>query len=109
MIEKIESLNRFVKHLQQVPFLASRNLYKVVSHFLEMDTQQVRVFADSLIEAKEKVEKCKYCFFWKERSRNCIFCSDVKRNKKIICVVETWQDLLAVRSEEHTSELQSQS
>ncbi len=96
MIERLPSLNKLIKNLQQVPYLASKNLYRVVSHFMDMDEAKLKLFSDQLLEAKQNILKCEECFFWKERESNCLFCSAPKRNTSMICVVETWQDLLAI-------------
>lgn len=96
MIERLPSLNKLIKNLQQVPYLASKNLYKVVSHFMDMDDAKLNKFVDQLVEAKQNIQRCKDCFFWQEKDSNCLICSNSKRNSSIICVVETWQDLLAI-------------
>jgi recombination protein RecR len=96
MIEKLPTFKQLLILLQQVPYLASKNLYRVATHFLDMDQQKFEQFCRILIEAKKNLEKCSICFAWKEKQHECLFCSDLKRNAAIICVVETWQDLLAI-------------
>lgn len=96
MVDKLPSLNRLIRSLQQVPYLASKNLYKVVTYFMDMDEAKLKLFTEQLIDAKQNILKCEDCFFWKEKESNCLFCSAPKRNKSIVCVVETWQDLLAI-------------
>ena len=96
MIEKLPTLNKIIKNLQQVPYLASKNLYRVVSHFLEMEDEQLKMFTENLMQAKQNIKKCEICCFWKEKQSECLFCFAPKRNKELVCVVETWQDLLAI-------------
>lgn len=96
MIDKIKSLSDFVRHLHQVPYLASKNLYKVVSHFLEMDEKKAEKFCELLLQLKTKLEKCKVCCIWKETDKACFYCEAPDRDKSLVCVVETWQDLLAL-------------
>ena len=96
MINKIPPLKQMLKQLQQVPYLASKNLYRVSSHFLDMDFQKLEQFCNVLIEAKQKLEKCSICCAWKEKKETCLFCADTKRDQGLVCVVETWQDLLAI-------------
>jgi recombination protein RecR len=33
---------------------------------------------------------------WKERDKNCLFCDSPKRDASVICVVETWHELIAI-------------
>jgi len=96
MIDNLLPLKRFLQQLQQVPYLASKNLYRVASHFLDMDAQKAAQFCQLLLELKEHLTQCEICFVWKERVQKCLFCDAPKRDKSIICVVENWQELLAM-------------
>jgi len=96
MLEELPTLAHVLRMLQQVPYLASKNLYKVASHFLHMSPQQMEQFCAALEATKEKLSQCTSCFFWQEVSAKCIFCASPKREHDIICVVEVWQDILAI-------------
>ncbi|MFC1842095.1 recombination mediator RecR [Candidatus Dependentiae bacterium] len=96
MVEKIASLNKLLRCLQQVPYLASKNLNRVATHFLDMDDSQLEKFCEILLASKKNVLRCSKCFSWQERGQHCIFCSDAKRDQSLICVVETWQELLTI-------------
>src|SRR5579885_2088819 len=96
MIDNLPTLTQLLKNLQQVPYLASKNIYRVASHFLHMDTAKAEQFCAIILEAKKRLLQCSTCFAWRERDRECLFCSAPKRDQKIICVVETWQELLAI-------------
>jgi len=96
MLEDIPSLNNLIKCLQQVPYLASKNLHRVATHFLNMDDANLEKFCTLLLGAKKNVLRCETCFAWKERGQGCIFCANTKRNKTVVCVVETWQELLSI-------------
>jgi len=100
MIHRLPTLQGVVKQLQQVPFLASKNLYRVLSHFLEMDAAKLDMFCAALKAAKQNLIPCSQCFVWKERNQGCLFCDDQKRDKSTICVVESWQELLAIERTE---------
>lgn len=95
-MDQIPSLKLLLKHLQQVPYLASKNLYRVATHFLNMEDQKLAQFCEALIIAKKNISKCEICFTWKEKEGPCIYCNSSKRDQSIICVVETWQELLAI-------------
>lgn len=95
-MEKLSALSQFLRHLQQVPYLASKNLYRVAEHFLELDSDKVDLFCKALLNLQDKLEKCAHCFVWKEKQAGCVYCDASSREKSIICVVETWHDLLAM-------------
>ncbi|MEX2438186.1 MAG: toprim domain-containing protein, partial [Candidatus Babeliales bacterium] len=44
----------------------------------------------------KNIVACDVCCVWKERERPCLLCTDPKRNHRLICVVETWQELLTI-------------
>jgi len=96
MLEDIPSLNNLLKSLQQVPYLASKNLHRVATHFLNMEQQNIERFCALLLAAKKNVVRCELCFAWKEQGFDCKFCFNQKRNKSVICIVETWQELMSV-------------
>lgn len=95
-MEDLPTLAHLFKVLQQVPYLASKNLYRVATHFLEMQPQHIAQFCAALKEIKERLKKCEKCFYWQEISTSCVFCSSSKRDQTIVCVVETWQEILAI-------------
>lgn len=91
-----ESLQKLLRNLQQVPYLASKNLYKVANYFLEQDEERVAQLCQSLLEVKQKIQPCARCFTWQQLDRPCGFCDSVKRDQALVCVVEKWPDLLAI-------------
>lgn len=98
MLEDLPTLAHLLKVLQQVPYLASKNVYKVAAHFLEMKPQQIEQFCATLDAAKKQLKKCTTCFYWQESSKACIFCTSPKRDQEIVCVVESWQEILAIEN-----------
>src|SRR5579863_1457180 len=98
MLQDLPTLDHLLKVLQQVPYLASKNLYRVAAHFLEMKPEQMAQFCALLDAAKKKLIKCSNCFYWQEVSAQCLFCSSSKRDQTVVCVVETWQEIIAIEN-----------
>lgn len=96
MIENLPPLAAFLKHVQQIPYVASKNLFRVAHHFLEMDEQRAETFCAALMALQRTLTKCTVCFAWQEISQSCLFCSSSSRNHRVVCVVETWHDLYAI-------------
>jgi len=96
MIEELPTLAHLLRVLQQVPYLASKNLYRVAAHFLDMKPQQIDQLCATLQAVKKNLAQCQECFFWRELSVACIFCGSSKRDQSVVCVVETWQEILAI-------------
>lgn len=95
-MDQLPSLKLLLKHLYQVPYLASKNLYRVAFYFLDCDEQKIEQFCNALIIAKKNITKCQNCFVLKEKNSDCLFCDNRARDKSIICIVENYQELLAV-------------
>ena len=96
MIDKLPTIKKLMRHLHQVPFLASKNLYRVTSYFLQMDQERLNQFCASLKEAHDKIVQCGKCYVWNERDTQCIFCDDMNRDQSVVCVVESWHELLVI-------------
>jgi recombination protein RecR len=91
-----DPLKALIKSLQQVPYLASKNIYRVSTYFLELSPEKMEHFCTMLLHAHKNIIHCQICFFWQERGAECHFCSSSKRDQRIVCVVETWQELVAI-------------
>lgn len=96
MIEEIPSLNAAIRQLQQIPYLASKNLYRVVDHFLHLEKEKVEQLCHILMRLKTHVTSCQRCFCLMEVGIACAFCSSTRRDQKTVCVVETWQEVVAL-------------
>ncbi|MCA9770008.1 recombination protein RecR [Candidatus Dependentiae bacterium] len=100
MIQKIPALAQLLKVLQQVPYLASKNLYRVATYFLTLDEHNIEQFCKTLLLVKKTIVPCQICFVWKQKGVDCVFCSAPKRDQHIVCVVESWQELLSIEKTE---------
>ena len=96
MKEHLPALHELVRHLQQVPYLASKNVYRVAHYFLEMPEERMHQFLKVLEAAWRSTLRCEICNAWKERELACAWCYATKRNRSVVCVVETWHDLVAI-------------
>ena len=54
MIDKLPTVKKLMRHLQQVPFLASKNMYRVTSYFLQLDDERIDQFCKALKDAKAR-------------------------------------------------------
>ncbi len=96
MIEQLPPLVHLIKHLQQVPYLASKNIFRVANYLLSMDAAKAEQFCKAILMAQQEIVRCDLCCTWKERSKKCLFCASPKRDQSVICVVETWQELMTI-------------
>ena len=96
MVDKLPTLKSLISNIHRIPYLASRNVYRVATHFLDMDDAQLEQFCAVLLQAKKRLVKCSVCYAWCEQGQGCQFCDESSRNKQLVCVVETWHDLVSI-------------
>lgn len=94
--DQLPSLQQLLRQLQKVPYLASKNVYRVSDYFLKLPEDQVVQFCEMLLTTRRNIMRCVVCCAWQERNGQCQFCSSPMRDHKIICVVEQWQDVLVL-------------
>ncbi len=96
MHKGLPHLEKLVRQLQRVPYLASKNIYRVALYFLDAPQQEVEQLCDVIVNAKKHIKKCIVCCNFTESQSLCFFCSNKKRDQSNICIVETWHDLIAI-------------
>ncbi len=96
MIDKLPTLVQLIRQLQQMPYLASKNIYRVADFLLALEPQRAQQLCQAILDAKSNIIKCEQCCTWKEKNQPCMFCASPKRDASIICVVETWQELMSI-------------
>jgi recombination protein RecR len=96
MIDHLPTLVQLIRHLQQVPYLASKDIYRVVDYMVALEPYKVEQLCKAILDAKNNIIKCAECCSWQEKSKSCTYCTSPKRDRSIICVVETWQELLSI-------------
>ena len=88
----VEKMIEAVKRLPGVgPKMAERLCY----HILKMPEYEAAAFIDAIKKARQEIKVCSVCYNLSE-SDPCPICLDDTRNKELLCVVETPQDLIAV-------------
>ena len=90
--QTVEQMIEIVKRLPGVgPKMAERLCY----HILKMSDVEATALIDTITKARQKVKVCSICYNLSE-SDPCPICSDNSKDTKLLCVVETPQDLIAV-------------
>ena len=98
MLKQLPALQDLIRRLQRIPYLASRNIYRVALHLVSCSKDELEDFCSSMLKAKERVKPCSVCFNWTEGQELCEVCLSKARDESTICVVETWHDLQSIES-----------
>ena len=86
MAEYIESLQRLAEQFGRLQGVGRKNAMKMAFSVLEMSDEEAKVFADAIIEAKEKIHLCPVCQNITDRDI-CPICADAQRDRKTVCIV----------------------
>ena len=88
-------IENLIERLTKLPGIGRRSAERIVYWMLAHDAQEVKALADSIQQLKEGLRFCKQCNHLSEQEL-CLICSDSNRDRKIICIVESPKDLLAI-------------
>lgn len=95
-----KSLNELVENLQTLPSVGQKTAERYALYLIELDEEEVKNLADSIIEAREKTMYCSVCGNLSENEL-CSICKDERRNQSLICVVESVTDVIAMEKTEN--------
>ncbi len=97
-------IQKLIELFSKFPTVGPRTAARFVFYLLRVPKEKVEEIAKSIIELKEKTKVCPLCFnvfepkfeVQSEEAEVCPICSDPKRDKSLICIVEKETDLEAI-------------
>ena len=90
-------INNLVNSLQKLPTIGNRSAKKIALSILQNKDAIIKPLVDSLNDVYTKINRCKECGNYTVDDL-CDICSNEKRDKKIICIVESIADLWAIEN-----------
>lgn len=84
-----------VSELGRLPGVGPKSAQRIAFFILQSDEVDVRRLTDALTAVKQRVRFCEVCGNVSEEER-CRICTDERRDRSMICVVEEPKDVLAV-------------
>jgi len=90
-------LENAVNEFASLPGVGRKTAFRLVMNLLRRESEDVRRFGESIIKLHEEIHYCKICNNISD-TEICNICSDEKRDKSIICVVESIQDVMAIEN-----------
>ena len=94
------ALERLVEKFRLLPGVGYKSAVRMAFNVLEMTEDDARGFAQAILDAKEKIGRCRICCDISE-TEVCSVCSDPARDTGVICVVESPKDVLAIERVNH--------
>tara|TARA_B100000795_G_scaffold152554_1_gene114312 strand:- start:1281 stop:1904 length:624 start_codon:yes stop_codon:yes gene_type:complete len=90
-------LENAVNEMSQLPGIGKRTALRLVLFLLNQPKAQTKELSDSLLDLVERVILCENCHNISD-AEICEICSNPKREKSLICVVEDIRDVMAIES-----------
>ena len=87
-------INKLIDELAALPGIGNKSAQRLAFYIIGMSDARVKQLASSILRAKENVHCCKICQNLTD-TEICPICSDAKRDKTTIMVVENPRDLAA--------------
>ena len=90
-------LENAVSQFSRLPGIGRKTALRLVLHLLRQDTDDVEQLASALTTMKREVKRCNVCHNISDQDV-CPICSDPRRDRSTVCVVENIQDVMAIES-----------
>lgn len=90
-------LEKAVAEFAKLPGIGRKTALRLVLHMLRMSEEDVDRFASAITTLKKEVRYCKICHNISDTDV-CPICSDPRRERNTICVVENIRDVMAVEN-----------
>lgn len=88
-----------VQQFSTLPGIGKKTALRLVLHILNENEEYTKQFSSALTEMKEGIKHCTVCCNISD-SEICGICSDKRRDKHLICVVESIRDVMAIEATE---------
>lgn len=95
MFYTAESVEQLAENFAQLPGIGRKTAHRLALYVLKMPREDVLALANALVNVKDKVRYCSVCANITEADP-CAICSNSKRERTFICVVEEPHDVLAI-------------
>lgn len=89
-----DQITRLIEELASLPGIGGKSAQRLAFHIIHLPKERVRALADTLVDAREKVQYCAICCNLTDQAI-CHICENPKRDKTTIMVVEDPRDMAA--------------
>lgn len=91
------TIQKLIDLFSKFPTIGPRTAGRFVFYLRNADKKEVKELLTSIINLRKNVKICSFCFNAFETEGNlCGICSETKRNKNLLCIVEKETDLISL-------------
>lgn len=93
-----EALRALMDYFRRFPGVGRRGSERLVLSLLEWPPEETAALGTALLELSSTIGRCPECGAWAEAGKLCRICSDPRRERELLCVVESMAQMIAVES-----------
>lgn len=86
-----------VEQFASLPGVGRKTALRLALHMLDLPRENVEQFSNAFISLKDRVRYCPVCNMISDDG-NCPICSDHRRDRSVVCVVESLRDVLSIEN-----------
>jgi len=90
-----ETLNKLIEEFGKLPGVGPKTAERLAFYILKAQPAEAMALAEAIKNVKTKIKRCQICYNYSEK-RICEICSDERRDKSLICVVEQPKDVISL-------------
>jgi recombination protein RecR len=95
MLDYSEPVSKLIDEFKRLPGVGSKSAQRLAFYILRRPEAEVDNFAEALREVKRRIVFCSNCNNLTDVDP-CLYCSNPKRDRSVICIVEEPYNLVAV-------------
>lgn len=95
MLDYSEPVAKLIDEFKRLPGIGQKSAQRLAFYIMRRPDTEVENFVQSLREVKEKIRFCSVCNNLTDVDP-CMYCTNTKRDRSIICVVEEPYNLVAI-------------
>ena len=93
-----EALRALMEYFRRLPGVGRRGAERFVLSLLDWPREETVALGQALAELSSAIDRCPECGAWTEAGHTCRICSDPRRERQLLCVVESMAQMIAVES-----------
>lgn len=88
---------QLVRELSALPGIGRKSAERIANYLVMCSRDDALALSEAIRSVKDSISHCKICFNLTEQDV-CSICSDPRRDRKVVCVVEQPKDVIALES-----------
>jgi recombination protein RecR len=88
-------ISELIDQLNKLPGIGPKSAQRLAFYILKTGREDAQALAEAIIHLKDKVKFCPVCYNVTDEPL-CEYCSDLRRDDSLICVVEEPRDIVAM-------------